>query len=584
MLELRPYQKQAIADTYAWLRENEGAPVMVLPVGSGKSLVMAELIRDACQYDGVRVLVLAHVKELLEQNHKELKGHWPAVDVGIYSAGLKSRDLHNQVLIAGIQSIYKKAFDIGKIDLCLVDEAHLISRTADTMYGRFLRDLHIANPKIRIIGLTATDYRLDSGRLTEGKDRFFHGISHETSVRELIDDKYLCWITSKRTVQQLDTSGVTKRGGEFVPGELEKAVDLEEVTRAAVKEIVTAGADRKAWLIFCAGVIHAVHVRDELREHGVTAEVVTGDTPNEERDDIIARYKRGEIKALCNVNCLTTGFNVPFVDMEALLRPTESAGLYVQMIGRLTRNYPGKKDGLVLDFAGNIERHGPIDCVQPKGNKEKRGEGEAPVKACPQCQTYCLIALRECPDCGYEFPPPEIKISKKPDESRPILQENLPPEWVSVHGVSYHRHEKAGKQPTMRVEYRVGMTTQKEWICFEHSGYAGQKASLWWYRMGGPAPCPQTVQDALFRIHEGDELNAPSEIQVRPDGKFVRVTGYRFPVDTRPAAGDERDTASEGSDGSEGTRGREVERIWGNEEGMGRNGSGNGQAGEDCPF
>lgn len=515
---------------------------MVLPTGSGKSLVMADLIKDACQYPDVRVLVLAHVKELLEQNAKEIAKHWPNVDFGIYSAGLRARDLHNQVIVAGIQSIHKKGFDIGKIDLCLIDEAHLISRNSNSMYGKFLANLRMANPALRVIGLTATPYRLDSGTLIQGKDSFFHGISHETNIRELIDVGHLCWITSKRTHQQFDVAGVATVGGEFKPGELELAVDIESVTREAVKEIVSAGKDRRAWLIFGSGVMHTVHIRDELRGHGIIAEAVTGETTMADRSRMVADFSAGKIKALVNCQVFTTGFNVPFVDLIALMRPTKSTGLYVQMVGRGTRNAPGKSNCVILDFAQNIERHGPIDCINVgnngRGGGKREGEKDAdiPVKVCPRCEAYVMIALRECPECHHGFPAPEVKVQKKPDEKNEVLAEQLPPEWVEVRETEYKRHEKAGKQPSLKVDYWTGMTTQSEWICFEHGGYAAQRAALWWYRMGGLAPAPGTVQNAQARL---DELRQPSEVQVRREGKFTRICGYRFHEIQDKAVGDD---------------------------------------------
>lgn len=580
-LTLRDYQQSAILNLYQWLTDNDGNPLVVLPTGAGKSLVMAEMVRDACTaWPGTRVVILAHVKELLEQNSRELQKHWPNVDLGVYSAGMRSRDLHNQVIVASIQSIYKKAFDLGRVDVVLVDEAHLIPRDSDTMYRKFLTNIKIANPNSRVVGLTATDYRLDSGRLTEGEDRFFHGVAHETSIRSLIDQGYLCWLTSRRTTQQLDVTGVKTRGGEFIPGELERAVDKDEITRAAVGEIIEAGQDRRAWLVFCSGVEHARHVAAELDSRGYPAAVVSGDTPTAERERAIRDFKDGRLRALCNMNVLTTGFNVPHVDLVALLRPTHSTGLYVQMVGRGSRIAPGKSNCLILDFAANIERHGPVDALAPRG-KGKGDKGEAPVKACPQCQTYVLIAARVCPQCEHEFPEPESKLKPKADNKRTVLTEAQVPEWRDVRSVKYFHHEKAGGTPSLRVEYKVGFyETVKEWVCLEHKGFAGEKASVWWYRMKGAMPSPRTIEEALKRL---DELTEPGEIQVRKEGKYERVCGYRFGVGSRPSSGDERDFEGEGGGGEAGAE--EMEPLQLPEAQMGGGGQAAAFGGEDdIPF
>ena len=291
-------------------------------------------------------------------------------------------------------------------DLVLIDEAHLIPAASNTMYRRFLDTLARINPQLKVIGFTATPYRTGSGMLHEGKGALFTDIAYEVSVRQLIDDGFLCPLVSKAAETRLDVSGVGSRGGEFIPGQLQAAVDLPEITQAAIDEVVRLGSDRRSWLAFCAGVEHATHVAEAIRARGFTAATIFGDTPKPERDRIIAAFKRGEIRALASMGVLTTGFNAPGVDLIAMLRPTKSTGLYVQMAGRGTRLAPGKADCLVLDFAGNVARHGPIDAVKPK--KPGAGEGDAPVKVCPDCQSMLATAVRVCPDCGHAFPPPKV--------------------------------------------------------------------------------------------------------------------------------------------------------------------------------
>ena len=353
-----------------------------------------------------RILVVTHVRELIAQNHAELIGLWRDAPAGICSAGLGRRDLGARILFAGIQSIHRRAYDVQQCDLVLIDEAHLIPAASNTMYRRFLDTLARINPQLKVIGFTATPYRTGSGMLHEGKGALFTDIAYEVSVRQLIDDGFLCPLVSKAAETRLDVSGVGSRGGEFIPGQLQAAVDLPEITEAAIDEVVRLGSDRRSWLAFCAGVEHATHVAEAIRARGFTAATIFGDTPKPERDRIIAAFKRGEIRALASMGVLTTGFNAPGVDLIAMLRPTKSTGLYVQMAGRGTRLAPGKADCLVLDFAGNVARHGPIDAVKPK--RPGSGEGDAPVKVCPDCQSILATAVRVCPDCGHAFPPPKV--------------------------------------------------------------------------------------------------------------------------------------------------------------------------------
>jgi DNA repair protein RadD len=523
-LQLRPYQRAAIDAVYSYFEQHGGHPIVVIPTAGGKSLVAAAFIQEVlAQWPDERIIILTHVRELISQNFGELIRLWPEAPAGIYSAGLNRRDVQAQILFAGIQSVHRKAYAIQRADLVLVDEAHLIPRTANTSYRRFLRDLARINPQLKIIGLTATPYRLDSGMLHTGPDALFDDIAFEVSVRELIDEGYLAPLTSKQTSTQLDVSGVGTRGGEFIAGQLEAAVDRDPITRAAIDEVVAYGRDRRSWLLFCAGVDHAQHVCDAVRERGVSCATIFGHTPKAERDRIIAAFKRGEIRALASMGVLTTGFNAPAVDLIAMLRPTKSTGLYVQMAGRGTRLAPGKDNCMVLDFAGNVARHGPIDLVKPRDKLNGEGDGEAPTKVCPECRTINALAARACADCGYVFPAPDVQLEATAT-TRPILSTGRP-EWVDVGGVTYHRHDKPGRPPSLRVDYHCGLVRHREWVCLEHEGYAGQKAAAWWRRRDGSSEVPATVDDALARA---EELRRPVQIAVRPNGRFTEVVHATF--------------------------------------------------------
>jgi len=522
-LHLRPYQRAAIDAIYSYFVTACGHPLVVIPTAGGKSLVMAAFIQEVLlQWPDERIIILTHVRELISQNFSELIRLWPEAPAGIYSAGLNRRDVQAQILFAGIQSVHKKAYAIQRADLVLVDEAHLIPRTANTSYRRFLADLSRINPQLKIIGLTATPYRLDSGILHTGPDALFDDIAFEVSVRELIDEGYLAPLVSKQTSTQLDVSGVGTRGGEFIAGQLEAAVDQNPITQAAIGEVVAYGRDRRSWLLFCAGVDHAGHVCDAVRARGFSCATIFGHTPKAERDRIITAFKRGEIQALASMGVLTTGFNAPAVDLIAMLRPTKSTGLYVQMAGRGTRLASGKDNCLVLDFAGNVARHGPIDLVKLK-DKTSEGDGEAPTKVCPACQTINTLAARVCADCGYVFPAPEVQLEATAT-TRPILSTGRS-EWLGVGAVSYHRHEKPGRPPSLRVDYHCGLVRHREWVCLEHDGYAGAKAAAWWRRRDGSSDVPATVNEALSRV---DELRRPVQIAVRPNGRFTEVVHARF--------------------------------------------------------
>lgn len=524
-LTLRPYQERCLTDLWNWFCNRDGNPLIVLPTGAGKSLVIAEWCKLMFDTDpSARIMILAHVRELIAQNAAELAGLWPEAPLGIYSASLGRRDIGARILFAGIQSIHRKAYQLPAVpDIILVDEAHLIPRETATMYGRFLDDLKKINPAVKIIGLTATPFRLDSGRLDQGEGAMFDGIAHETNVRELIEDGYLSPPVSYRQKAEIDTTGVGTRGGDFIASQLEVAAMEPEIINAIADRIVEAGANRKGWLIFGCTVKHCEALADALNDRGFEGCGVFGDTDKRIRDRAIADFKAQRLRFLVSQGVLTTGFNARHVDLIALARPTKSTGLYIQMVGRGTRLSPEthKEDCLVLDFGGNITRHGPFDdpFIPEKKNK---GTGPAPFKECPECQCACGTMTQICPACGFEFPPPERVVHAVPD-AKPIL--SVEPEWLEVAEVTYQRHRKEGKPDSMRVNYRVGFNWHREWVCFDHSGYARAKAESWWLRRA-PAPIPRNVTEAL-------EVAAlivakPSHIRVKRNGKFDEIIGFKF--------------------------------------------------------
>lgn len=534
ILTLRPYQQEAIAALFEYWAERSGNPLIVLPTGAGKSLVMASLMQDLLAgWPDLRLACVTHVRELISQNYQELVGLWPWAPAGIYSAGLGRRETQSQILFAGIQSVRDRASHIGHVDVLFIDECHLIGRSADTSYGKFIRGLREINPDLKIVGLTATPYRLDSGRLDEPDPRdpdtpaLFDDVAYEISIRDLIADGYLAPLISKATATTLSVEGVHKRGGEFIAGELEDAINRSEIVASAVSEILHLSAGRRAWLVFCAGVAHAYAVRDELRRRGIVSETIEGAMPTGERDRILAAFRAGKVRAITNANVLTTGFNVPQVDLLAMLRPTMSTSLYVQMVGRGSRNAPGKSNCLVLDFAGNVARHGPVDAVTPR--KPGEGGGDAPIKICPECASILHASVMVCADCGYEFPRDAEPAHQATADTAPILA-SAAPEWVDVISRRLFRHEKASPTgglgtPSVRIEYLCGLVNHREWVCPEHDGFARQKFEKWWRDHGGATPFPATVADTIAR---SGELAADTQIRIRPSGKFYEIVGRKI--------------------------------------------------------
>lgn len=521
LLELRYYQREAIDSVYQYFSINDGNPLIVLPTGTGKSLVMAKFIEEAIQqWPDTRIIVSTHVKELVEQDYLEFMELCPFADAGLYSAGLKRKDKENQILFCGIQSVYKKAYELQRCDILIVDEAHAIPPEGDGMWQVFIEEMLKINPKMKIIGLTATDYRMSSGILTSGN--IFTDVCYEYPLIKALKDGYLASVIPKNMATEYDLTGVGTLGGEYKANELEKAVDVNDKTIAAINEIELFGVNRKSWLIFSAGNAHANHIHEELQRRGYIGAVVTQDTDRSVRDKAVKDIRNGAIRYLVNNKIFTTGFNAKNIDLIADMGPTKSPGLHVQKMGRGMRLHPDKEDCLVLDFARNVDYHGPLDKIKGK-DKKKGDEGDAPVKVCPDCDEICFAGIRVCFNCGHKFPEPELKIRAHGGENA-ILSTQIEPEWLEVLSVGYGYHRKdESKPPTLRVTYTTPTKQVREWVCFSHEkGSFAQKKAAAWHKARHPNyAVPDSVDMALEYVYP-----APYRISVVPDGKWDRIIAY----------------------------------------------------------
>ncbi len=543
MMQLRPYQLEAVQAVYRHLRERDDNPCVVIPTAGGKTPVMATICRDAVQLWQGRVLILAHVRELLEQAAEKLRLVAPDLPVGIYSAGLKRRDLGYAVTIAGIQSIYEKACDVGAVDLVIVDEAHLIPPDGEGMYRTFLADMKRINPAVRVIGMTATPFRMRSGTIC-APDNILNAVCFEIGVRELIVQGYLCPLRTKAGSQHPDYDQLHVRGGEYIAGEVEDLMDDDNLVLPACREVVEYTKDRRSVLIFASGVRHGQHICHVMAErHKVECGFVCGETLPFERDETLRRFRAGELKYLCNVNVLTTGFDAPNIDCVVILRPTLSPGLWYQMVGRGFRLHPGKIDCLVLDFGGNALRHGPVDALRISAT-ESNGDGETPAKECPQCHAVIAAGYANCPECGHEFPERNRRRHEATASSEGILSDQTTRTEHQVSEVFYAVHVKRGAPPdaprTMRVDYRIGFNEYvSEWVCFEHDGYPRQKAVQWWSRRSSE-PVPATADEAVELAEMGALAKTLAiTVEHKAGDRFDRVVAYRLGV--RPPRLDSED-------------------------------------------
>lgn len=387
MYKLRSYQQDAVDNTIGYFRKKRDPAVIVLPTGAGKSLVIAELARVAKG----RVLVLAHVKELVEQNHLKYESY--ELEAGVYSAGLNKKDSKQKVIFGSIQSVAKAKKDFFEdFNLLVIDECHRVNSDSDTQYGAVIEKLRKKNPNICILGLTATPYRLGVGWIYNfshrgveqtTEERFFKQCVFELPLEYMIKNNYLTPpVKVDIPVTCYDFSELTEQGKTYTAAQVEELLKSQRrLTPLIIKNIVdiTENYSRKGVMIFSSTVNHANEILESLPEG--EARIVVGDTVSSERDKIIEDFKKRKFKYLVNVSVLTTGFDAPHVDVIAILRPTESVSLYQQIIGRGLRLDEGKKDCFVLDYTGMGH-----DIYRPEiSDKKPTKDSEAVSILCPQC-------------------------------------------------------------------------------------------------------------------------------------------------------------------------------------------------------
>lgn len=554
---LRDYQEAARDAIWSYYASgNKGNPVIALPTGTGKSLIPPDFIYRVMEtWPSQRFAILVHVKELIEQNWRTMIRVWPAAPAGVVSAGLGRKEWGRPITFAGIGSVARHAEKLGHIDILFIDECHLVSDKETTMYRKLIDALLDINPLMKVIGLSATPYRMGVGHIVDGG--VFTDVCYDATTLDafnwFIEQGYLVPLIPRPTRTQLETDSVKLVGGEFKQSELQSAVDRSEVTEAAVNEALELACDRTSCLVFATGIEHAEHIAAMLESRGESVVVIHSKITDAERDERLDAFKTGKARWAVNNNVLTTGFDHPGLDCIVMLRPTRSPGLWVQMLGRGTRpDYaPGfdlesqegrllaiqqsdKQYCLVLDFAGNTVSMGPINDPQlPK--RRGKGGGVAPVKLCKAdnlkegegCGCYNHPTAKFCinPTCGAEFSF-KVKITTKASEAS-LLKGNKAYEQPVVHEfkvtrVTYEKHSKLGRPDSIKVQYYCGLRRFTHYVCPEHGGIPTRRAQAWWMRHGG-GTMPLNVERCMALV---DDLAVPQMIRVWENKKYPEILDW----------------------------------------------------------
>lgn len=557
----REYQAYAATSVFAYYESGKtGHPVIAMPTGTGKSVVIADLvIRIMRGWPTQRLLILCPTKELVLQNVAKLLAMWPGAPVGICSASLNQYDTGQPIIFGTIGTVINRREAIGKRDMVFVDECHLVSDKDETQYRRYVDFLIDLWEHTKIVGLSATPYRLGLGHITDGG--LFTDVCCDATGLDafnwFIDQGYLVPLIPRPTRTQLSTEGLKTSGGEYTDKSQQNAFDKEAITQAVVDEARELAHDRAKVLIFCTGIEHAENIKNYLESLGETAVAVHSKSATRD-EDLAAFQTMGDngVRWCVNYGVLTTGFDMPGLDCIVVVRVTKSPGLWVQILGRGTRadyadgfdlstqegrllaiGNSAKTNCLVLDFGYNTATLGPIN--DPKLPKKKgQGGGVAPVKTCKgentvagtgddnqPCGIWNHPSARHCGFCGAEFRF-DVKFETKASNEqllagaydRPVVNE------YEVKRVTYERHSKVGRPDSIHAFYYAGLRRFGHYICPEHGGIPTRKAQQWWQAHGG-GTMPSTTAECLLHV---DSLNVPARIRVWENKKYPDIIDWIF--------------------------------------------------------
>ena len=506
--------------------EPDSHPVAALPTGSGKTVVISKLIKGYLHVNpGNKVLVISHTEDIVLQDSIALDREFAPIKCGVYAAGLNRREL-KKITVATIHSIYRIGTLFKDYNLVIIDEAHAIPFDGEGMYRRLFSQIKQA----QYCGVSATCFRQKGGYIY-GEDRLFNKIVSDWTTKEkynqLVREGFICKMVTKQTKTKMNTDNAREQNGDFLQADLSRDNDIVELNERIVKETVKNAASYKKWLVFCIDIDHAEHINELLNTHGISTELLHSRTIEAKRT-IINRFRDSDTKALVSVGMIVTGFDLPEIDLLVIIRPTTSLVLHVQMIGRGSRIAKGKDHCLVMDYGGNLARLGPINEIEVNNKKKKTRKNRKPLaKACPSCGAMYGLKKKVCDECGHEF---TFKSKLYSEASRQEVFADINDIkyiWLDVSDILYMRHIKEGSPDSMRVHYICNGRTIKEWICYDHLGYAGDRAKDWVISRYTSKEYPDNVSELLSKTHL---LRVPKKILVESNFRkpVPKIIDYTF--------------------------------------------------------
>lgn len=544
-MQPREYQKRAIASVLEAM-ELENAVLMQAPTASGKTVVFSNLIKNLLTNcpEG-KILILAHRQELIGQAKDKLEKVWEDHHgISTACAGFDANvDTDSPVVIASVQTLSRRLRDLPFFNLCIVDEAHRLPplNHVNTQYIKLLNRLWEINPEMRLLGVTATPYRLGHGYIygdecKEGGKNIFSTLHHQISVKELTAGNFLSPMRGRVAIPDELYGDLRKVGisnGDYSDAESGKIMAKEVYIQSAVRTYREYAEDRKHVMIFCVTIEHAELMRDAFKQAGYVAEVVHSLTPKADRKRILKEFVDGHIHFLCNVNVLIEGFDAPLTDCIIMARPTMSASLYLQQAGRGLRIADGKTDCLLIDMVGNCLSFG-VDFDDIKIKAPRLSAGDAPYKICPNCQSPIPASAKDCLHCGYVYPPAEFKLEEVEDQ-RPYVEiefnkreEGLQMESEIISAsLSHYTSKNQNHMLRLTVQLNNLLNPVYHYLNFDESAhwYTKEKSgSCWWKMHGEMWDVPESNEEAL-QYFDAESL-VGMRVGIKQEGKYNKIIGW----------------------------------------------------------
>lgn len=393
-LELRPYQADIVDRVRVEMQAGHRSILVQLPTGAGKTAIATDMLGKA-ERKGIPGLFLVHRRELVRQTIKAF------TKVGLRYGVIAAGYLENKsplVQLGSINTYSRRISRFAKPALVAWDEAHHLAAAG-------WASIHAGLPQARHVGFTATPERLDG----TGLGQYFSKMVKGPTTSWLIENEFL---SPYRLYAPpgVNVAGVHSRMGDFVKSELSAAADRPTITGDAIREYRRRCDGRRA-IVFCVTIEHSKHVASQFNAAGIKAVHIDGETPISERDSALESFERGDIQVVCNVELFGEGFDLPALECVICLRPTQSLAFWLQMCGRALRICDDKDRAVILDHAGNVERHGLPDderiwtlegrSKNTRDGGDQSGRFGSRTKPCPGCRAPKPVVFAKCTNCGF---------------------------------------------------------------------------------------------------------------------------------------------------------------------------------------